>query len=334
MKIAVLTMLGAATLCAQAPEIAFEGNIDFLKWPAHTNAGEIAGVATTAKGNVVVYTRTGESATAGASRIFTHGGSRLFEFDATGRYVREIGQGVYGFLFAQSVKVDPQDNIWVVDRGSDMVLKFEPSGRIALVLGRKPESVSLEARAAGGRGRGAVPGDNFNRPVDVAFDTAGNIFVADSYANARIAKFDKDGKFISSWGSKGSGPGQFDMPNSIAVDAHGDVYVADPGNKRIQIFDNNGIFKSQISNAGSPWAICISPGAHQYLFSSNSNAPDSMENGEIYKLELDGHPLGRFGKAGKLVKEFGAVNQLDCRDPRVLYAGEVTNWRVQKISLR
>ncbi|MDP9170972.1 MAG: peptidyl-alpha-hydroxyglycine alpha-amidating lyase family protein, partial [Acidobacteriota bacterium] len=278
-------------------------------------------------------------ATAGASRVFTHGGSRLFEFDAAGRYLREIGQGVYGFLFAQSVRVDPQDNIWVVDRGSDLVLKFDPSGRVALVLGRKPESVSLETRAAAGRGGGGpagagVPGDNFNRPMDVAWDAAGNIFVADSYANARIAKFDKDGKFISSWGAKGSGPGQFDMPNSIAVDAAGNVYVADLGNKRIQIFDNNGTFKSQISNAGAPWAVCISPGSHQYLYSSNSNMPDSMDNGEIYKLELDGRILGRFGKAGKLAKEFGTVNEIDCRDPRALYAGELTNWRVQKLTLR
>ena len=86
------------------------------------------------------------------------------------------------------------------------------------------------------------------------------------------------------------------------------MYVADRGNKRIQVFDNEGAFKRQIANVGAPWAICISPGAHQYLYSSNSNETNSMDGGEIYRLELDGTVLGKFGSAGKLPKEFGTVN--------------------------
>ncbi len=187
--------------------------------------------------------------------------------------------------------------------------------------------MAAECRAKG------IAGDNFNRPTDIAWDAAGNIFVSDAYTNARIVKLDKSGKFIKTWGSKGSGQGQFDMPNSIAVDAQGNVYVADLGNKRIQVFDNDGNFKTQIGDVGAPWAICISPGAHQYLYSSNSNPPDSMDNGEIYKMELDGKILGKFGTAGKLAKEFGTVNEIDCRNPNVLYAGELTNWRVQKLTL-
>jgi hypothetical protein len=332
----------AASLSAQTSAIAFDGVPGFLKLPEHIYLGEAAGVATTSKGNILVYTRTGESSTVGASRIFTHGGSRLFEFDAAGRYVREIGQGVYGLMFAQSVRVDAQDNIWVVDRGSDMVVKFDPAGRIVMTMSRKLESVFLEAAPAsrGGGGRGGrgpagagINGDNFNRPTDVAWDAAGDIFVSDSYTNARVAKLDKNGKFIKSWGSKGSDPGQFNMPNSIAVDAQGNVYVADLGNKLIQVFDNDGNPKTQIAGVGAPWTICISPGAHQYLYSSNSNNPDSMDNGEIYKMELDGRILGEFGKAGKLAKEFGTVNEIDCRNPGTLYVGELTNWRVQKLTL-
>src|SRR5439155_5272026 len=95
------------------PEIAYDSAPNFLKLPEHTHMGEAAGVATNSKGNVLVYTRTGTTATT-ASRTFTHGGSRLFEFDRNGKFVREIGQGLYGFLFAQSVRVDPKDNIWVV----------------------------------------------------------------------------------------------------------------------------------------------------------------------------------------------------------------------------
>jgi sugar lactone lactonase YvrE len=167
----------------------------------------------------------------------------------------------------------------------------------------------------------------------VAWDAAGDIFVADGYGNAHIAKFDNNGKFHKSRGSRGSGPGQFDTPHSIAVDAHGNVYVADLGNQRIQVFDNEGAFKTQWTNVGAPRSLCLSSGSHQYLYSSNSNPPDSMDNGEIYKMELDGSVIGRFGRAGKLLKEFGTVNEIDCRDPHTLYVGELTNWRVQKLSL-
>jgi hypothetical protein len=345
---AIFCLLGGSLLSAQVAEIPFDGNFNFLKLPASTHLGEAAGVATDSKGNIFVYTRTGENGAMGGSRFFTWGGSRLLEFDSTGKFIREMGTGIYGFLFAQSVRVDPQDNIWAVDRGSDTAIKFDPTGRFLQVLSRKPESINPAAgpegrggggEGRGGRGRGGVPGqgvqgDSFNRPTDIAWDRQGNMFVSDAYTNARIVKLDKTGRFIKTWGSKGSETGQFDMPNSVAVDAGGNVYVADLGNKRIQVFDNDGNFKSQITDIGAPWAICISPGAHQYLYSSNSNPPDSMDNGEIYKLELDGKVLGKFGAAGKLVKEFGTVNEIDCRNPNMLYVGELTNWRVQKLTLR
>ena len=338
MRTFALAMCCGSALIAQVPEISFDSAVNFLKPPANIHLGEAAGVATNSKGNIFVYTRTGEDGTMGGSRFFTHGGSRLFEFEATGKYVREMGTGIYGFLFAQAVRIDSEDNIWTVDRGGDVIIKFDPAWRVLTTFGRKPESIN-PAGASGGRGGRGVPGqgiagDNFNRPTDVAWDAAGNIFVSDAYTNARVVKLDKFGKFIKTWGSKGSGEGQFDMPNSIAVDARGNVYVADLGNKRIQVFDNDGNFKTQIGAVGAPWTVCISPGAHQYLYSSNSNPPDSMDGGEIFKMELDGKVLGKFGAAGKLAKEFGTVNEIDCRNPNVLYAGELTNWRVQKLTLR
>ncbi|HVV46742.1 MAG TPA: peptidyl-alpha-hydroxyglycine alpha-amidating lyase family protein, partial [Bryobacteraceae bacterium] len=273
---------------------------------------------------------------------FAHGGSRLYEFDRTGRFVREIGQDSYGFLFAQQVRVDPQDNIWVVDQMSNMVMKFDPNGRVQMLLGRKSESERVPAPPPGTPGRAGrgpagagAQSDIFQRPSDVAWDGAGNIYVADGYGNARVAKFDKNGKFIRSWGQKGTAEGQFNSVRGIAIDASGNVYVADAGNKRIQVFDGDGTFKSQIGNIGTPSAICISPGPHQYLYSSNSNPPDDIDHGgEIYKLELDGKVIGIFGKAGKLPKEFGTVNAIDCRRENELLVAEIGNWRVQKVTLR
>jgi NHL repeat-containing protein len=367
-----LALFASASVFGQAPEINFDSAPNLLKLPEHIYMGEAAGVATNSKGHIFVFTRTGTPyAVTGASRVFTHGGARLFEFDQTGKYVREMGQGLYGFLVPQAVRIDPQDNIWVVDRGSSLVIKFEPDGRVGMVMGRKPEAIFVgtrgggpgggpgaaggrggaEAGGRGGRGGGAgggggaerggppagpgagTPGDLFNQPSDVAWDSAGDIFVADGYGNARIAKFDKDGKFQKSWGSKGSETGQFNMLTSLAADAQGNLYAADRGNKRIQVFDSNGEFKSAISDVGSPWAVCISPGAHPYLYSSNSNEVNSMDNGEIYKLELDGRVVGKFGQAGKLMKQFGTVNEIDCRRANELYVGELLNWRVQKLTL-
>ena len=99
------------------------------------------------------------------------------------------------------------------------------------------------------------------------------------------------------------------------------------------MFDNDGVFKSALTAVGAPWTLCISPGPHQYLYSSNSNETNSMDDGEIYKMELDGKVLGKFGRAGKLAKEFGTVNAIDCRGPNELFVGELTNWRVQKLTL-
>jgi DNA-binding beta-propeller fold protein YncE len=328
---------------AQTSEIPFDSAANLLKYPDSVTIGEVAGVATNSKGNLFVYTRTGHpTISLGTSRPFAHGGSRLYEFDRTGKFLREIGQDSYAFLVAQQVRVDPQDNIWIVDQMSSMVIKFDSNGRVQLLLGRKSESErvpapALDAPGRAGRGPAGAgqQSDLFQRPTDVAWDAAGNIYVADGYgSNARIAKFDKNGKFIKSWGSKGSAQSQFNSIRGIALDAQGNVYVADAGNKRIQVFDGEGTFKSQIDNVGTPSAVCISLGPHQYLYSSNSNPPNDIDTGgEIYKLELDGRIAGKFGKAGKLPKEFGTVNAIDCRNANTLYVGEVGNLRVQKLML-
>jgi len=349
-----LILLLAAIVGAQTgiPEMPYDPAPRFaLKMPADIHLGEAAGVATNSAGHIFVYTRTGNpTAALGNSRVFTHGGSRLFELDQNGVYLREIGQGIYGFLSAHAVRVDAQDNVWVVDEASNQVIKFSPDGRVLMVMGRKAEAITVRpppaaapaagAGGAGGRGGGAPPGsggagDQFNRPSDVAWDGQGNIFVADGHGgNARVAKFDKNGRFLLSWGSRGSEAGQFNTPHSIATDAQGNVYVADQGNERIQVFDNAGTFKSQITNVGAPTALCISRGPHQYLYSSHTGDSYGMDDAAIFKLELDGRIVGKFGKAGKLPKELGLVNALDCRTENQLLVAELANWRVQKLILK
>jgi DNA-binding beta-propeller fold protein YncE len=198
-----------------------------------------------------------------------------------------------------------------------------------------PPAPAAGAAPANARPPGAgVEGESFQRPTDVAWDAAGNIYVADGYGNARIAKYEPSGKYITSWGSRGTAPGQFNIVHGIAVDAQGNVYAADEGNRRVQVFDANGTFKKQFLNVGTPTALCITPAPRQFLYVAHSGDPDGMEDAAIYKVDLDGKIVGKFGRAGKLPREFGLVNSIDCRSENELLIGELSNWRVQKLTLR
>src|SRR5262245_56161133 len=341
--VAAVMLAGGTALIAQSspPEIAFDSNADLLKTPVDGPGaifvGEVGGVGQNSKGQIYDYTRTGHPyATLADNRTFERGGSRLLQFERSRKFERELGQDLYGFNAAIGLRVDPQDNVWTIDEVASQIIKFDPEGRVMLVLGRKPEAIGVRPAAPGGgrggpeggrggmepAGRGApppaaaggrgaapaagglgggrgpagsgTPGSTFSRPTDVAWDKAGNVYIADGIGNTnRIAKFDKDGRYIKQWGSTGSENGQFNGVKSLAIDAQDNVYVADLGNKRIQVFDSNGNFKSQFGNIGTPMTLCMTKGPTQHLFIAHAGDPDGMEDAAIYKVELNGTVIGK-----------------------------------------
>jgi streptogramin lyase len=348
--IALCLLITPAGLFAQqaAPDIPFDSVANFFKLPADLHLGEASGVAVNSKGHIFIFSRgntTGPAYGATAAQVL--------EFGPDGKYIREIGHNLYAWSFAHTVRVDKDDNLWAVDKGSDMIIKFNPEGRVTMVFGRKKEA-SDEGSEPWKHPNPPAPAidGQFRQPTDVTWDPQGNIFISDGYINSRVAKFDRNGDWVKSWGEPGNKPSQFNTPHSIAADAKGNIYVADRGNYRIQVFDPDGKFLREMKldvpvpadarpwmgpvptaqtngsqHAGSPWAICITPGPNQVLY-----AADAFP-GRIYKMTLDGKILGVLGKAGRQMKQFGWVHEIACPSENELYVAEIVNWRVQKLVL-
>src|SRR6201989_2462044 len=212
-----LLLLGATPALAQqnGPVIPFDSVPNPLKLPPNMYFGEASGVSVNSKGHVFVLSRGNTSGPAYAAAA-----TQLLEFDAQGKFIREIGKNLYAWSFAHTVKIDPQDNIWVTDKGSDVVVKFTPDGRVAMVFGRKQDASDHSTGPLKAVQPPLPPEDGLFRQVtDVAWDSAGNTYISDGYINSRIAKVDKDGNWLKSWGEPGDKPGQFDTPHSIEVDA-------------------------------------------------------------------------------------------------------------------
>ena len=329
---------------APVPELPFETllTIDGRNMPTGLYLGEVAGVAVNSKGHIFAYSRTGSP----SGQLMGMRAAQLFEFDASGKFLKEIGQNLFSMGWAHSVKIDKDDNIWIVDNGTHMLTKFDPSGHALVAIGRRQESVQ------GPLAHDAPPVQwRFNEPTDIAWDSKGNSYISDGYANSRVAKLDKDGHWVKAWGEKGSAPGQFSTPHSIAV--YDDlVYVADRGNERIQVFDTEGKFIRQISslprqvvttpmavlpiygmgkrpdgtdNPLWPAAMCITPGPNPVMYTADYNP------GRIYKSTLDGKLLGVFGQQGLKIGQFGHPHNITCPAENELYTGENRTWRIQKV---
>ena len=331
---------------APVAEIRYDAVPNFLKLPPDLYLGEVSGVAVDSKKHVFVFSRGGTTGPA-----YGAAAAQLLEFGPDGRFMREIGKNLYAWSFAHAVRTDKDDNIWAIDKGSDMIIKFNPEGRVVMVFGRKKEaSDDAGPWTRVTPPRPAVDGQ-FRQPTDVTWDAQGDIFISDGYINSRVAKYDKNGDWVKQWGDRGTKPGEFNTPHSIASDNNGNIYVADRGNRRIQVFDSNGAFEREITidvpvppdshpwmgnqpsaeagarQSGAPWAICITPGPTQYLYSADAYP------GRIYKLSLDGKLLGMLGKTGRQPKQFGWIHELACPSENEIYTAELLNWRVQKLLL-
>src|ERR1700729_1252694 len=220
--IGLMLLTGSPALAQQAvPVIAFDSVPNPLRLPTNMYLGEVSGAALNSKSHIFVMSRGNTSGPAYAAAA-----TQLLEFDAKGQFIREIGKNLYAWSFGHTVKVDPQDNIWVTDKGSDMVIKFDPDGHVLMVFGRKQEA-SDEGTEPLKHPKPPLPPDDgrFRQVTDVAWDKAGDPFISDGYINSRVGKGAKDGNWLKSWGDRGTGPGQFHTPHSIALDAHDNIYV-------------------------------------------------------------------------------------------------------------
>jgi len=348
----VLLLLVAVPLAAQqnVPDLPFGSVPDFFKLPAGMNFGEVPGVAVDSKGNIYVFTR---SNTAGGP-AYGPAAAQLFEFSPNGDFLREIGKGLYAWSEAHTVRIDKNDNIWAIDKGSDMVIEFNQAGRVMMVFGRRKESADEDSKPWE-RVNPPLPAVNglFRQPTDVAWDSEGNIYITDGYINSRVAKYDKNGDWVKSWGTRGTAPGQFNLPHAIVIDRNNNIYVGDRSNRRVQVFDTDGKFLRMFTIdvppppgippvygetptgdrlaavIGAPNSMCITTGPNQVLFIGETTYP-----GRLFKVSLDGKVLGVIGRSGRQLKQFSGVHQLACPSETEVYAAETSNWRVQKLILR
>jgi len=258
--------------------------------------GEVAGLEFLPSGKMVVFNR---------------GLHPLLIFSETGKFEREIGLGL--FKVPHGLFVDKKGYIWTTDQETQQVLKFDLSGKIQLILGRKNS-------AGTGWFENGYQLTLFNAPSDVALDSDNNIYVADG-GNFRIVKFDADGNLLKVWGSKGVEEGLFNFPHSLIIDDKDIIYVTDRQNARIQIFNDEGDFIKQWQNIGYPYEL--------EQLDENTLVFTDARSGEINKIDFNGTVLERFGKWGKKESEFGFPHGLAI-DKDMIYVGELLNWRIQK----
>jgi hypothetical protein len=351
---------------AKAPQIPYDA-VSLPLMPEGHTIGETVGVAMNSKKHLFVYTRSGNAGPAKGATA-----AQLFEFDQNNKFVKQWGQDMYGSSFAHVVRVDKDDNVWAVDEGSNMVIKFNPQGLVTLVLGRKDEAIDYMERTfeegrggapAGGGGGGARGGapagappaaaaqggrgaaapaaargcgaGTFARPTDVTWDPQGNIYVSDGYTNSRVAKFNKDGDFVKCIGASGRGS----AGNGEGQFSTPHTIAADA--KGLIYVGDRGNQRIQVLDADlNVKKVFRNVRAPWGMCITPPNASGQQflfsadAGGKIYKLDLDGNLLGWFGSNGKKVGQFYWVHSMHCVSETEVYTGEAQNWRIQKLTLK
>jgi len=307
-----------------------------LSVPGHT-IGQTIGVSTAPNGHLFVYSRTNPKGIARGGQA-----AMLWEFDENHKFVKEWGPNNYAASFAHSVRVDREGNVWQVDEGSGMIVKYDAEAMPVFWLGRTPEAIDyLETNVEHtGNGYQRVK-DNpipvhpagrigeFDRPTDVAWDSKGNIYISDGYGNSRIVKISAEGKWAKTVGTYGRGTDQFSTPHGICTDSHDNIYVADRGNRRVQVYDTDLKYQRTINNVASPWSVGCNSGSPQYLFICDGTT------GKLYKFSLDGKMLGWAQTSlGRGLDDTGDLaHMLSVASANVVYIGSASLWAVQKITI-
>jgi len=277
----------------------------------------VAGVGVDSHGNVFVFHRAGRRWPASDTLdTATIADPPVILFD--GRTGRELAKwGAHTFAMPHGLSVDPHDNVWTTDVALNQVFEFSHDGRLLLTLGV--------------RGVAGNDGAHFNRPTKVAFASDGSVYVTDGYGNSRVVKFSPEGKFLLQWGTKGNGPGQFDLPHGIAVDAKGRVYVADRSNARLQIFDANGRFLHEWKGAsyGRPFDVAIGPDEAVFIADGGDIPATEPDRSSIVVARPDGSVIERFGRYGAYDGEFYRAHDLAVGTNGNVYVGGADG-RVQK----
>jgi sugar lactone lactonase YvrE len=275
-KLPAVSLLGARN---DLPNPSQPG-VDFGQLPAGRKWGSTASVTTGPDGTIWVTDRCGNTGAGGT----TCGGASahidpIFQFDPSGKLLRMFGAGM--FVSPHKLTVDKDGNLWMADNGAHQVLELSSEGKILLMLGKKGVA-------------GSGP-DEFDAPTEVAIAPNGDIFVGDGHTgggtaigNARIVKFNKDGKFIKTWGKKGMGPGEFDVVHTLAFDSRGRLFVGDRQNNRIQIFDQDGHFIGQWFQFGRPSGIYIDKSSDT-MYVADSESRDARTNTGQFALPQTGY---------------------------------------------
>lgn len=223
------------------------------------------------------------------------------------------------FIMPHGLTLDRDDNVWITDVGRHQVFKFSPDGqRLLLTLGER-----------------GVPGTDrthFNLPSDVAVLPDGSFYVSDGYKNTRVVKFTADGRYDFEWGGKGAGPGQFNLPHGVAVDAQGRVIVCDRSNSRLQIFDPRGKFLAEWKGPliGRPYGVSVGPDGHIFAIDGGDGPLKRLDRPRAVELDAEGHVLDRFGAFGTDPGQFLLGHDIAVARDGSVYVADATGNRVQK----